>query len=205
MRTVAEAELAVLTPPRSRLSPDLNRAVVERERLRSRRSRERSGTEARDRGRESGANGAGQRRDVAPGKLAGLAGGEKGPVGRGGRAVLPSGSSRRGVSAGSAGGMARSQAARTGGQTNFEAGPAPRRHSLARARSRSGTGRAHAAGEKIQRGAGAAPLARGAGAQRAPEAGRLDPSAALFPTSAIARVLPKPPRSGHLCVPPPRA
>ena len=41
-------------------------------------------------------------------------------------------------------------ATRHGGQTNFgggsEFGQAPRRHSLARARSRSGTGRAHAAG-----------------------------------------------------------
>ena len=72
---VAAAELTVLTPPGHRLSPELNRAVVERERPRSRRS----GKRQRNRGAGSRS---GVRRQggqpvprVGSNKLAGLAGG----------------------------------------------------------------------------------------------------------------------------------
>ena len=82
-----------------------------------------SATEARDQGRESGPNGAGQRRDVAPGKLAGLAGGEEGQRAAGvalfcrpGRddGVSPQAAREEGHAA-----RRSDTAARTGGQTNF--------------------------------------------------------------------------------------
>ena len=127
---------------------------MERERLRSRRSRERE----RNRGAGSRSGVRHQWGRPAPRCCAGQArgAGRRGRklTGRGGRASLPSGASRRGVSAGSAGDRARCQAERPGDSTRWadqhrgrrEVGQAPRRHSLACARSRSGTDRAHAAG-----------------------------------------------------------
>ena len=114
---VAEAELAVLTPPGSRLSPELNRAVVER--LRSRRSRER------ERNRGAGPR-SGVRRPwgrPAPRCCAGQArgAGRRGKKSSGSRgcAVRPCGACRRGVSAGRAGDRARGQAERPGDATRW--------------------------------------------------------------------------------------